>query len=239
MKKDIYFPNDEDFLIDLALQRTGPLINGGGVNEFKNWVTSGDRTGISNFLKNDDSLRRFLKSVCLEIQKELENLIKEAPEIDTRNIVSIGPGNGILELALLQSNPASKILLIDIETTKSHHHGFFSKAAGYANLLATKNFFLENGITDDRIFLCNPTKTSLPDFRFSLAISTLSMGFHYPCDEYAQFLIKNKEKNAHLVFDKRKQTQDSGLIKILQHYEIKKTIESSKSDRMFLSEKII
>jgi hypothetical protein len=236
MKKDIYFPNDEDFLIDLALQRTGPLINGGGVNEFKKWVSSGDRSGILDFLKNDDSLRNFLNSVLLEIDKELENLIKEAPEIDTSNIVSIGPGNGILELALLQSNPVSKILLIDIETTESHHHGFFSKAAGYANLLTTKNFFVKNGITDDRIFLCNPTKKSLPDFRFSLAISTLSMGFHYPCDEYAQFLIKNKDKNAYLIFDKRKQTDDNGLIEILQHYKIKKTIESLKSDRIFLSE---
>jgi hypothetical protein len=237
MIRDIYFPRNEDFLVDLALQRTGPLIEGGGATEFNQWIKSGDRAGIFNFLNDENILRNFLNSVCTGINEELESICQAAPEIDTNSIVSIGPGNGILELALLQANPQSRILLVDIETTNSHHHGFFKSAAGYANLLATKNFFITNGITEDRIFSCNPTKTKLPEFRFSLAISTLSMGFHYPCDEYAQFLIENKEKNAYLVFDKRKHTHDKGFEEIIQHYNIKKTMEYPKSDRFFLSPK--
>ena len=237
MIKDIYFPNNEEFLVDLALQRTGPLIEGGGANEFNKWVSSGDRTGIFKFLKDGNFLNTFLESVCIGIHQELESFCKAIPGIDTKSIVSIGPGNGILELALLQKNTDSKILLVDIETTESHHHGFFKQAAGYANLLATKNFFISNGINESRILLCNPTKTRLPDFRFSVAISTLSMGFHYPCDDYVQFLIENKEKGAHVVFDKRKNTHDKGFEKIMQHYSIKKALESPKSDRLFLSEK--
>jgi hypothetical protein len=237
MIKDIYFPKNEEFLVDLALQRTGPLLEGGGANEFNKWLSTGDRTGIYKFLKDGDFLRHFLRSVCEGIYKEVEILFEAMPGIDTKSIVSIGPGNGIFELALLHTDINSKILLVDIETTTSHHHGFFNKAAGYASLKATKNFFINNGIAEERISLCNPTKTELPDFKYSMAISTLSMGFHYPCNEYAEFLINNKMKDTHLVFDKRKHTNDIGFEEIMRHFNLDKAIESSKSDRLFLSAK--
>jgi hypothetical protein len=235
MIKDIIFPESEDFLVNLALQRTGPLIQGGGANEFNKWVNSGDKTGINILLKDKYFLSNFLNSVQKEIQQELANFFEAAPEIDTKSIVSIGPGNGIFELALMQTNPESKILLIDIETTNSHHHGFFKKGAGYANLLATKDFLVNNKISEDRIYICNPTKTSLPEFKFSLAISTLSMGFHYPCDEYSQFLISNKMQSSYLVFDKRKNEIDQGFDEITRFFTIENVIESNKSYRLFLS----
>ena len=114
-------------------------------------------------------------------------------------------------------------------------HGFFKKGAGYANLLATKDFLVNNKISEDRIYICNPTKTSLPEFKFSLAISTLSMGFHYPCDEYSQFLISNKMQSSYLVFDKRKNEIDQGFDEITRFFTIENVIESNKSYRLFLS----
>ena len=153
------------------------------------------------------------------------------------NIISIGPGNGVFELILLKKIKFKKILLIDIENTKKQFHGFNKEGSGYSSLKDTKNFFISNNIPSNSIIICNPKIKNLPKFEYDLAFSLFSMGFHYPCNQYINFLTENAKKDSKIIIDKRICSIDAGYNTLLENFKLLKTIPKLKHYRVSICKK--
>jgi hypothetical protein len=231
---NIKIPLNSQFLSDLILQRTGPFLRLGGGNALSNWLSRGDTNSLVNFLKVNNLVSDYLRMVFENYKSEIISLMDKLPRKALKRIVSIGPGNGIFELLLVRENLTTDLCLIDVERTLEHNHGFNLKGSGYANLQTTKTFIESNIKSPLNITLCNPTKEPLPEFEYSLFISILSMGFHYPCDQYTDFIISKSMVNSFVILDKRIDKLDAGFLRILENFSVIHSIKEEKYNRFFL-----
>lgn len=233
MKMNIDFPQDEQFLIDLILQRTGPFLKIGGGLVLNDWFINGNRDGLISYIYKSDRIHQYVELLLEELKLEVDGILNRLPVESLTRIASIGPGNGLIELMLLSRGLTEELLLIDIEHTAQHYHGFSKKGSGYASLKSTQKFIHKNLDIPVKIKVCNPIIEDLPEFGFSLLISLLSMGFHYPCDDYVDFISMYANEKSFLVFDKRRDTLDGGYEKIEVGFQKIASIYSTKSDRIF------
>lgn len=231
----IRIPTDPDFISNLVLQRTAPFLKLGGKNALNDWFDAGSSEGLFKFLNDNKLVDEFLHLAFEEILTEIKSFRKILPQNCLDTIVSIGPGNGIIEFILASEGYTSNIVLIDIERTDYHYHGFNNKGAGYANLQATKSFILENTSQNIEVHTCNPSRDELPSVEYSLLISFFSMGFHFPCDDYVHFIKNQGKPNSIVAIDKRRGTDDNGFNEILKSFSPIGRVTGSKSDRWILS----
>jgi len=224
--------DDPVWMADLVLQRTGPLLTLGGGHVLAEWVHTGNRQPLETLCSDPGFVSQYLDVVVGEALVEAESL---EPLLDGQaRLCSIGPGNGLVELFLCRNTNANHILLIDIERTAEHRHGFELAGSGYASLQKTKQFMEMNGITGPSIQLCNPRREALPEFTFDVLISIMSMGFHYPCDEYVNFIRANCRQSGRVIFDKRKGVKDPGYDRLAVHFSGETLSENHKWQRLVL-----
>jgi hypothetical protein len=234
---NIKFDVDKDFLINLILQRTLNYLNLGGAPYLQEWFNNGNRDILLKLFHEKDKFDKFMHQCLNEIYKDYLTIQKYLTK-ETEYICSIGPGNCIFELFLLKNLIIKKILLIDIEQTNDNHHGFQNQGSGYANLESSKRFLISNGINPESIDTCNPLKENMPNFKFDILISIISMGFHYPCDQYAKWININCKNNGLILFDKRKKVVDDGFELLKNTFSIKEQLEYIKHHRIILSKKV-
>jgi hypothetical protein len=230
----VQIPVTEGFITDLVLQRTGPFLKLGGSAALNQWFTTGDRAPLFGFLQRGGLVDTYLQQVLAEVETEAAAIVAMIPVERFRRLVSIGPGNGLLELALLRRASVEALLLIDIEQTGDHHHGYHATGSGYASLAETRAFLQANLSACPPVITCNPRLSALPEFPFDLLISILSMGFHYPCDGYAQFILGNGLDDAHLVIDKRRNAPDTGFEHLLSGFQVTAATSLPKHERVVL-----
>ena len=233
---NINFNVDNDFLINLILQRTSNYLNLGGASYLNEWFNNGNRDILLKLFDAKEKFDIFMHQCLNEIYKDYLTIEKYFAE-GSEYICSIGPGNCIFELFLLKNSIIKKILLIDIEQTNNNHHGFQNQGSGYANLESSKKFLISNGINPESIDTCNPLKENIPNFKFDILISIISMGFHYPCDQYAKWINLNCKNNGFIIFDKRKNVIDDGFELLKNNFSIKEQSEYKKHHRIVLSKK--
>lgn len=235
MKKQIVFPSDDSFVENLILQRTGDFVKYGGKHALERWFADGDRSLLVEALRSTGSINRFLRDTADRLQVEAQEVAALVPALSPATVVSIGPGNGLVELFLFDYLPISKLLLIDIEDSEAHAHGYAECGSGYASLAATRNFLVANGVPEQCIQTCNPKHEAIPQVKFDLLISLLSMGFHYPCDDYTDFIVSNINSDGIIVMDKRRRVLDFGYATLLENFRIVNQRESAKSQRVVLA----
>ena len=63
------------------------------------------------------------------------------------------------------------------------------------------------------------------------------MGFHYPCNDYVDFILGNINKEGVIILDKRIGASDSGFSMLSESLEINNQIESQKKIRICLNAK--
>ena len=230
----VVFPIDDPvWIADLVLQRTGPINTLGGQSALLEWLRSGDRAPLEALCSDESFVVKYLDIVAAEAFNEAVPLYSYLG--GDRRVCSIGPGNGLVELFLSLNAGVAELLLVDIEKTAEHAHGFERKGSGYASLEKTKEFLMANGISADKIYLCNPQQVSLPSFKFDLLISIMSMGFHYPCDEYVSFIQKNCARPGRVIFDKRRGVPDAGFEELLTDFSSALVSENHKWQRVMLT----
>lgn len=234
MANTINFPDTASFIDDLILQRTTPFIRLGGGAALSQWFATGGKSQLSGFLYQNRLLDVYLKETLDEVCRDVDALIQIATGMSFDHIVSIGPGNGLVELLLYRQKAYSELLLIDIEYSDLHKHGYAQQGSGYASLANTRQFLVENGIPAEAILTCNPQKQALPDFGFDLLFSVLSMGFHYPCDGYVDFIRRRIKPNGSVVFDKRKGTFDAGFDTLMRELRCEMRMDSPRVERVLL-----
>ena len=240
---EIKLPLNTEFIENIILQRTNRFIELGGQAELTNWVKTGEKKPLSSFLKKNNLVQKYLEQTFEDIQKEAvqisNNLDSQFPS--NASLVSIGPGNCVFELLLYKhlgiikkdANLISSFLLIDIEETYGlHQHMFHEKGSGYANLNSAKDFLKNNDVTSS-ITTCNPAKGNIPKIKYDLLISLYSMGFHYPLDDYIDYILFNSNERALLVFDSRHGQNEQSIKKIESEFVIYKQLNFSKWRRIF------
>lgn len=236
---ELRYPNDPSFFRDLILQRTDALTRLVGFAPIAKWFSDGDGSQIESYFFSESIRDQVLDAIEVDFSRDTRqvlSLLSSAEQLN--NVVSIGPGNGVLETMLLKKlSPRSPdITLIDIESSDSHHHGYATTGSGYANLTKTRDFMVGNGLKRNSIRLCNPQVQSLPDEPFDLLISILSMGFHYPCDGYSEYIKRKCNPFGLVIIDKRKMVVDRGYDSLLESgfVELNK-IDFGKFDRVALT----
>jgi hypothetical protein len=231
----IEIPQDDAFISNLILQRSGPFTRIGGLGALRKWFSTGEKSQLVGFLRENQLVEKYLKETFKECAEEVRDIVRELPGDSFDRMISIGPGNGVLELLFCREVKPTKVLLIDIEESDMHQAGFQDQGSGYASLRATKDFLVSNGVPPDVVMTCNPSHQALPSFKFDFLMSILSMGFHYPCDQYSEFIVENANKDARIVMDKRGGSTDAGFEKLRKIMRTQKQIPMDKGDRFFLS----
>ena len=221
-KTNFEFPDDIIFFRNLLLQRTNVLFDAIGAEAFSAWAERGDAQILDAAYFDPDIRKRVFSAVQLDFYNDALNILTLMQCMRPSSLVSIGPGN-------------LEITLIDIEQTDAHHHGYARSGSGYASLYASKKFMTDNGVAPEKIAVCNPTRDALPSEKFDLLISILSMGFHYPCDDYIHWIIANCSPGGALIIDARRNVPDGGLRMLLNSgFELRGSLSFPKFDRILL-----
>lgn len=228
---DIQFPLSQGDLADLALQRTAELVTLGGSAALRHWFANGDKTPIQSFFNQNRIAAEFLKRTILTIRQELTQLETLLDFGRVKNLTSIGPGLCLFELMIWQRHPCN-MYLVDIEQTAGHHHGFHETGSGYSSNLVARRFLEDNGVLPEQIRFCNPIKEPLNQSEVDLIISILSMGFHYPVQEYVQYISTALRMNGTLVFDKRKSVNDDAWDALSRRLKCRFAIDRGKFHRL-------
>lgn len=215
----IKIPSDDPaWMADLILQRTGPIFAleaqsqlGQEAREaLGQWMDRGDRGPLLSLCRDMSFVEYALRRVVAEALSEAREICRLSPRVRMRRLCSIGPGNGLVELFIFKSVEVEQFLFVDIELTPEHKHDWADRGSGYASLEKLKNFAVSNGVSPERVVLCNPSIAPLPKFEFDMLMSIMSMGFHYPCDEYLEFMLENCSESGSILFDHRINAPDKG-----------------------------
>lgn len=120
-------------------------------------------------------------------------------------ILELGCGLGRASIFLnSQLNNSPKFFLADFsEISNEVKYGWNPKESKYNNLELTEQFCIENGLNNFEIL--NLSKDHLDKLsNIDMVISMLSVGFHYPIEEYINQLLKISSKNVTMIFGVRK-----------------------------------
>ncbi len=224
----------QEDLANLILQRTGTFIAWGGANALKHWLKTGEKPQLAAFLADSGRTAEFVKLTFAEITAEFEELRPHIAALAPASAVSIGPGLGFFEI-LMYNTSRPNLLLIDIEQSAEHQHGYAQSGSGYSSLASCRNFLIGNSAEPAHITCCNPRKEPLPEAGFDIVVSLLSMGFHYPCDEYVAFITKGLRQGGLMIIDKRTGAPDAGWAALLPLFDVVKSTPASKSERLVLA----
>lgn len=223
----------------LLLQRTGPmLLSKSGKNAFQNCCETGSLAFIIDWVKQYPSEANTALAIIRQgITEEALNLyeiLKEQSWDEASTLLSIGPGNALLETELARYLKCKRLILIDIESSNGIYHGFEAQGSGYACLKKTEKNLRSKGFHGE-IITCNPSMQPLPAIKFDIGISLLSMGFHYPASTYAKFIQENANKKALFIYDHRKNYDEPSLQLYKKFSDIVLEIDcGKKSRRLFL-----
>jgi hypothetical protein len=220
-------------IADLILQRTGTFIAWGGREALTHWMKTGEKAQLTAFLLKNGRVNDFVNAVFAEVAAEFRVLRPYVEELKPRSAVSIGPGLGFFEMQLYNLT-RPELLLIDIEESAEHVHGYAQKGSGYSSLASCRNVLIAGGGDPARITSCNPRHQPLPPGQFDMIVSLISMGFHYPSDEYAAFITNGLRKGGLMILDRRAAVSDAGFAALEPLFDVVHTIPSPKSSRLIL-----
>ncbi len=223
-------------LANLVLQRTGAFIDLGGTEFVRRWIETGEKAQLAQYLVQTGNVEEYLHRTVGELFHEFTVLKPFFEETTPRRVVGIGPGLALTEL-MIYGIGQPRLVLIDVEATDQHQHLFHAQGSGYSSLESCRRLLTNNGVDPAHIAICNPRRHALPEGSFDAITSLLSMGFHFPCDEYAGFILAGLRPGGLLILDKRKKTEDAGWEQLRPHFDVRKIIDGPKAERLILARK--
>jgi hypothetical protein len=218
-------------LADLALQRTAALIALGGGDALIGWFDNGDKTALMSFLSRPAVTAAFTRAVVDEIERDVELLGRHVDLAAIGKLASIGPGLCIFELLLYRRHRCA-LYLIDIERSDEHQHGFNPRGSGYSNNRTARGLLGRGGVAPADMAFCNPRVEALNDAPVDAIMSNISMGFHYPVDEYVPYIERALPVGGLLIFDKRKGVPDSGWDRLAPKFKARCVLDFPKYQRL-------
>jgi len=138
-------------------------------------------------------------SIC---KKEFDQIKSYFPRTNN-NILSIGCGVGGLEYFFSSIKHLTMLDLIDRNfVSKKIIYGFnILNTEGYNNLDCTRDFLISNRFPKKKFKIFDYDKDKLPQKKYDLIISLLSLDFHYPFSIYKNYIKKVSTSHTVLILD--------------------------------------
>ena len=195
------------------------------------------RKFFGRYLFSNIFTKYFLNSNLIG-KKYFDVMIKEFSTIEKfidsndKSFLSIGGGMGGLELIINQTFKNNNYYFIErnyVSKKVKYGWGGMVNDEAYNNLKLQNQFLIENGMKESQIDIIDYDKDKLPETKFDIIISLLSLDYHYDFNLYADYLKKVSKTNTKIIFDT---IRDDYFRKIFKNVEIIKsdinTVHKSK-----------
>ena len=152
--------------------------------------------------------------------------------------LSIGGGLGGLELIINENLPNKDYYFIErnfVSKKVKYGWGGIINNEAYNNLEIQKKFLENNGMQNSQINIFDYDKDTLPDMKFDVVISLLSLDYHYDFEIYIEYLKKISNPNTKIIFDT---IRHNHFLKIFKNVKVIATQDNSthKSKRILCSQ---
>ena len=157
---------------------------------------------------------------------------------EDKHFLSIGGGLGGLELIINENLQNKNYHFIERNfVSKKVVYGWSGKVnnEAYNDLNIQKSFLEINGMKPSQINIFDYDKDKLPDQKFDVIISLLSLDYHYDFEIYIEYLRKISHLNTKIIFDT---IRPDYFLKIFKNVKVIATQENTihKSKRILCSQ---
>ena len=189
---------------------------------------------ITKFFINEKLIGESYYNIMINEFSTIENLINKEDNL----FLSIGGGLGGLELMINKKFDNRNYYFIErnfISKKVKYGWGGMTNSEAYNDLNLQKNFLETNGLKNEQINIDDYDKDDLPNIKFDLVISLLSLDYHYDFDIYINYLKKISKPNTRIIFDTIRADHFKSIFK---NVEIIKTYDDTvhKSKRIMCSQ---
>lgn len=143
------------------------------------------------------------KKVSSDLKQEFDQIKPFLPK-KIKTSLDIGCGIGLIDIYLNSFYPSLKnIYLLDKnQIDKKIVYGFSKNYESYNDISTTKYFLNNNGIPIEKLKLIDVEKNFfIAPHSIDLCISLVSMGYHYPIENYIDLLRKITKSDTIFIFD--------------------------------------
>ena len=188
---------------------------------------------ITKFFLNEKLIGESYHNIMLNEFLTIEKFINKEDDL----FLSIGGGLGGLELIINEKFDNRNYHFIErnfISKKVKYGWGGMANSEAYNDLNLQKNFLETNGLKNEQINIYDYDKDDLPNIKFDLVISLLSLDYHYDFDIYINYLKKISKPNTKIIFDTIRADHFKSIFK---NVEIIKTYDDTvhKSKRIMCS----
>lgn len=162
------------------------------------------------------------------------NMIKDFLPKNVANILDIGCGIGLIDLALYRHYNNVNLHLLDktnVIDENTSIRGFNKKYVFYNSMDATKKTLQDNGVDSKNIYIYEVDNNVelIYKQRYDLIVSLLSCGWHYSIETYIDLLKNNLNDDGVLILDIRHDTGQLEYAK--EHFELFKHIVNNAESK--------
>ena len=188
---------------------------------------------ITKFFINEKLIGESYYNIMINEFSTIENFINKEDNL----FLSIGGGLGGLELMINKKFDNRNYYFIErnfISKKVKYGWGGMTNSEAYNDLNLQKTFLETNGLKNEQINIYDYDKDDLPNIKFDLVISLLSLDYHYDFDIYINYLKKISKPNTKIIFDTIRADHFKSIFK---NVEIIKTYDDTvhKSKRIMCS----
>ena len=155
---------------------------------------------ITKFFINEKLIGESYHDIMINEFSTIEKFINKEDNL----FLSIGGGLGGLELMINKKFDNRNYYFIErnfISKKVKYGWGGMTNSEAYNDLNLQKNFLETNGLKNEQINIYDYDKDDLPNIKFDLVISLLSLDYHYDFDIYINYLKKISKPNTKIIFD--------------------------------------
>ena len=155
---------------------------------------------ITKFFINEKLIGESYHDIMINEFSTIEKFINKEDNL----FLSIGGGLGGLELMINKKFDNRNYYFIErnfISKKVKYGWGGMTNSEAYNDLNLQKTFLETNGLKNEQINIYDYDKDDLPNIKFDLVISLLSLDYHYDFDIYINYLKKISKPNTKIIFD--------------------------------------
>ena len=193
---------------------------------------------FSNFITKLFIDQNLIGKKYFEIMLKEFSTIEKFIQSNDNDFLSIGGGLGGLELIINQKFKDNNYFFIEknyVSKKVKYGWGGMENKEAYNDLNLQKTFLLMNKMNENQIKIFDFDNDILPDKKFDIIISLLSLDYHYDFNLYSRYLKNVSKPNTKIIFDT---IRDEYFTKIFKNVQVIKTDFDTvhKSKRIICSE---
>lgn len=155
---------------------------------------------ITKYFLNPSHIGKEYYRIMLNEFLSIEQFINQ----NDKSFLSIGAGVGGLEVIINKTFKNNDYYFIErnfISKKVRYGWGGMVNSEGYNNLELQKDFLTTNEMSESQINIFDYDKDTLPEKKFDVIISLLSLDYHYDFNLYSEYLKKISKDDTKIIFD--------------------------------------